>query len=188
MAARDDQFWERLDAELRGSAEYETEGLDGRVGFDFARVAQGLLLKCGDDPATVDPARFEKVVFRHSEDRGLDGDEIYGQFWEAWSRVRCPVGADPVCSAAKRADGKLDLPGQYPNARFKHDAARVLQVALELSADTGDCYLPCHKLGEALEFSHMRAARILRVLTANGLLAMVGSYTRKEAQVYKPRR
>ncbi|HPO17368.1 MAG TPA: hypothetical protein PLI09_28305 [Candidatus Hydrogenedentes bacterium] len=178
---RGNDFWQDLDDSLNRDPVVLDDDMFWRFGFDLARRVQGVLLAHGYDPARVDLNRFEDFLKQIADDYEMNADELTEQVWDAWDKIRLPAGIDPIAAAAA-APVEVELKGKYPNAQFKTDAARVLNIAQQLSQTTSTFYLPVHKLAGQLNTQPKRIARILRALEKNGHLWKRGAYSRTKAQ------
>ncbi len=157
---------------------------NGQV-FRLARALKGIP-SLADAPAEA----FREVVWEwYRLARPHIGTKVWEVTWSdflnAWPKVVFPEGQGLMAEILKRADAS-DLPpiaAQY-EAPATH---RLIKLCRELQRASGDrpFFLACRTVQDLLGIDFMTASRRLRMLVADGILAVVEPGTKRRAARYR---
>jgi hypothetical protein len=118
-----------------------------------------------------------------------DFDESWAAFIRAWGRAFAPLTANPIDGAWALAQEQLSG-GSLPTCADDYDSQPVkvlvaLYASLAALQSSGRCFLSCHDAGARLGVAPIQVHRWLKMLIADGVLAVVKPGDKRWATRYR---
>lgn len=113
-----------------------------KLGFEFARIAQGILLDANLNPNDYAEDIFDLLlpIIENAVRDAVDPETVTEHLATHWETITCPVGHSPLDKLRNKTLNFPLLPAKFHGQRQHKLASHIFAILQELQRDTLDTY------------------------------------------------